>query len=124
MEIESKVEARLRKEIRALGGIFWKFTSPGNDGVPDRIAMFPDGRLVFVELKKEDGKLTKLQAVQIRRLVEIGQQVCVVYGKAGADQFLQDMRDHSVDSVSYEGDACIELEPWRLCALLKGGGAV
>lgn len=104
MEREKEIEQKLRAEIEKLGGVFWKFTSPGNDGVPDRIAIFPDCRLVFVELKKSTGKLSAVQRYQINRLVNLKQQVCVVRGESGAQSFLYDMKDHSMKSMDYRAD--------------------
>jgi len=33
---ESEIEARLVRGVKALGGVAYKFVSPGNVGVPDR----------------------------------------------------------------------------------------
>ena len=44
---ERTIEAWLRKKIETQGGVFLKFTSPGRDGVPDRIAIFPDASFTF-----------------------------------------------------------------------------
>lgn len=49
--LESKIEAYLRQRVKDLGGIAYKFTSPGNSGVPDRLVLLPGNRTVFVELK-------------------------------------------------------------------------
>lgn len=49
---EIKVEEALRKAVEAEGGLCLKFKSPGNDGVPDRICLFPGGRAAFVETKR------------------------------------------------------------------------
>lgn len=109
MEREKDIEAWIRREIMKLGGLFLKFVSPGNDGVPDRIAVFPDGRVVFTELKAKNGKLSAVQTYQIDRLISLHQQVCVVYGMGGAEEFLQDMREHSVDSCAYDREGVCEL---------------
>lgn len=34
-----------------MGGWAVKFSSPGLDGMPDRLVLFPGGKLGFVELK-------------------------------------------------------------------------
>ena len=102
MESERDIEAWLRTQIEGLGGLFLKFVSPGADGVPDRIAIFPDGRVVFVELKTATGKLSAIQDYQIRKLMEHHQQVCVVYGMEGARDFMADMRALMVSSVVYD----------------------
>ena len=80
---EKDIEKILVAEVRKLGGRAYKWVSPGNDGVPDRIVIFPGKAPVFVELKTDTGKLSALQAVQIRRLG-------VIYGIDGVSQFFQD----------------------------------
>lgn len=49
--LERDVEKRLIKPVRELGGLCLKFESPGYTGVPDRLLLFPGGRVVFVETK-------------------------------------------------------------------------
>lgn len=86
---EKDIEKILVSEVKKLGGKAYKWTSPGNDGVPDRIVVFPNRAPVFVELKTEKGRLTPLQAVQIDRLRELGQAVFVVKGLDGVSNFFQ-----------------------------------
>ena len=49
--LEKDVEKRLIKPVRELGGLCLKFETPGYTGVPDRLLLFPGGRVVFVETK-------------------------------------------------------------------------
>lgn len=49
--IEKDIEQFLVKKIKNLGGLTYKFVSPSNRGVPDRIVIFK-GKVYFVELKK------------------------------------------------------------------------
>lgn len=49
---ESSVEQNIVRQVKALGGVAWKWASPGRMGVPDRICIFPGGRVIFVELKR------------------------------------------------------------------------
>lgn len=88
---EKELEKLLVGEVKKLGGRAYKWVSPGNDGVPDRIVIFPGRAPVFVELKSETGRLSALQAVQIKRLRDLGQTVCVVKGLDGVSQFFQDL---------------------------------
>lgn len=88
---EKEIEKILVAEVRKLGGRAYKWVSPGNDGVPDRIVIFPGQAPVFVELKTESGKLSPLQRVQIGRLQKLGQRVEVVRGIDGLSQFFQDL---------------------------------
>ena len=48
---ERDIELKLRDAVKAVGGLCWKFTSPGTSGVPDRIVLMPKGRIAFVETK-------------------------------------------------------------------------
>ena len=59
--LERDVETYFRKTVQALGGETWKFVSPAQRGVCDRIALMPDGRVWFVEIKRPGGRLTQLQ---------------------------------------------------------------
>lgn len=88
---EKEIEKILVNEVRKLGGRAYKWVSPGNDGVPDRIVIFPGRAPVFVELKTESGDLSPLQRVQIGRLQKLGQRVEVVRGIDGLSQFFQDL---------------------------------
>ncbi len=89
--LEREIEKILVSEVKKLGGNAYKWISPGNDGVPDRIVIFPNRAPVFVELKTDRGRLTSLQRVQCKRLRELGQDVRVVYGAAGLSRFFRDM---------------------------------
>ena len=85
--LEKDIEKLFRDEIKKAGGKAYKFTSPGNDGVPDRIVMLPGGRIVFVELKTDTGKLSRLQELQCRQIAELGQTVRVLHGLAEVREF-------------------------------------
>lgn len=87
---ERDIEKILKDEVKNLGGRAYKWVSPGNSGVPDRIVVFPGRPPVFVELKTETGKLTPLQEAQIKRLRELGQDVSVIRGIDGLSQFFRD----------------------------------
>lgn len=89
--LEREVEKKLVDGVRRMGGRAYKFVSPGNDGVPDRIVVLPDTAPVFVELKTESGRLSRLQKVQITRLENLGQNVRVLYGAKDVENFLEEM---------------------------------
>lgn len=48
---EDVIERHLVNEVKKAGGIAYKFTSPGRRGVPDRIVLLPNGKIIFVECK-------------------------------------------------------------------------
>lgn len=85
---ERDVEKRLVDGVKALGGRCYKWVSPGNSGVPDRIVLV-GGRTIFVELKTDNGRLSPVQARQIQRIADMGNEVEVVYGPGGVDDFLR-----------------------------------
>ena len=90
MEKESAVEDVLVVGIKKAGGRAYKWISPGNAGVPDRLVVLPHRAPIFVELKTEKGRLSPLQKVQIGKLKDLGQEVRVLYGRAGVLKFLRD----------------------------------
>ena len=85
---ERDVERYLRERVKQLGGRAYKFVSPGNNGVPDRIVMLPGRKLFFVELKAPGKETTALQDAQIDRISKLGQDVFVVDSKEKVDNIL------------------------------------
>lgn len=85
---EREIERKLVRGVTALGGRAYKWISPGNAGVPDRIVFFPGGMIILVELKTETGKLSPLQTVQIKRLSSLGTPVWVLRGMKDVNEFL------------------------------------
>ena len=65
---EKDIEKYLRDRIREIGGKAYKFVSPGNNGVPDRLVCLPGGRVVFVELKAPGQGPRPVQVHQIGAL--------------------------------------------------------
>lgn len=56
---ERTVETAVCGIVKKLGGVCWKWVSPGRGGVPDRVCLFKNGRILFVELKRpglKDGR--------------------------------------------------------------------
>lgn len=94
---EADIEKALAREVRRMGGRAYKWVSPGNDGVPDRIVILPNRMPVFVELKAEKGRLTSLQQVQIQRLRELGQDARVLYGMDEVKEFLKESEEQIND---------------------------
>ena len=95
--LEKEIEKRLVKGIKKLGGKAYKFVSPGNAGVPDRIVILPNKQPIFIELKAEKGKLTELQKNQLKKLVDLGQRVEVLYGVDDVNWFLDLCEEMSKD---------------------------
>lgn len=88
---EKDIEVYLRDKVRAAGGRAYKFVSPGNAGVPDRLILLPEGRIAFVELKAPGKKTTVLQQAQHRKINNLGFKVFVIDSKTGVDEFIKTM---------------------------------
>lgn len=87
--LEKEIEKFLIKEIKKLGGLCYKWVSPGSAGVPDRIVLLPNRPVMFVELKTDKGKLSRLQEVQIKKLRTINDQVYILYGLKDVKEFIK-----------------------------------
>ena len=72
--LEKEIEAKLKAMIERHGGLCLKWVCPGWLGVPDRICLIPGGTVVFVELKRPDGKgrLGAMQKWWARKLSTLG----------------------------------------------------
>ena len=94
--LEKEIEKKLVEGVHKIGGRAYKFVSPGNDGVPDRILFGPSGRTILAELKTEDGRLSPMQRVQIKRLRRLGHDVRVLYGPKDVEKFLAEVAGYEV----------------------------
>lgn len=90
---ERDIEKWLRRQIESMGGKFMKFTSPGNNGVPDRLAVLSGGLIYFIELKTDRGRLTPIQVWQIDRLRQLGVNAAVIRGMDEARSFIEEVQD-------------------------------
>lgn len=69
---EKEIEKALVAEVRRRHGMALKFNSMGCNGVPDRICLFPDKGVAFVELKSPGKKMRPLQMKRKRQLEGFG----------------------------------------------------
>ena len=96
MQKEARIENWLVRQVRDLGGICDKFTSPSNPGVPDRLIVMPGGRVIFVELKTETGKLANIQVWQHKRYRERGADVRLIKGMDEARKLVEELKEYAV----------------------------
>lgn len=83
--LERDIEKYLVKRIKAIGGQCYKFVSPQNRGVSDRIVLLPN-RVVFVEVKTEKGKMTMLQQLFANIVTGYGLEYHCIWGKEDVDK--------------------------------------
>lgn len=78
----------MKDKVEQLGGLCWKFTSPGTVGVPDRIVLH-EGRVYFVELKTERGRRSKVQKYIHKKMREQKIDVYMIWSKKDVDSFVE-----------------------------------
>jgi len=91
---EKTIEQKLVQAVKSMGGISPKFTSPGFDGMPDRLLLLPRGKIAFVEVKRHGEKPRPLQEARhglLRRLgfavyvLDDGEQIGEILKQMGGD---------------------------------------
>ena len=90
---EKSIEQKLVVAVRAAGGLAPKFVRPGWDGVPDRIVLFPSGRMAFVELKSPGKVVRPLQMRRKRQLENLGFKVFCVDSTSQIAGVIEKIRD-------------------------------
>ena len=76
--LEKVLERKLVRAVRDSGGLALKFVSPGMAGVPDRLLLFPGGRMAFAEVKAPGEKPRPLQVYRMDQLGDLGFRSYVV----------------------------------------------
>ncbi len=85
--IEKQIESYLVKQIGRLYGLCFKFTSPSNAGVPDRLCLI-NGRAFFVELKAPGKKPRALQRSVAKVIRDRGIKVYCISSKTQVDDLV------------------------------------
>jgi Holliday junction resolvase len=74
---ENKIESEVCNYAETLGWLQFKFSSPNQKGVPDRI-FIRNGAVLFIEFKATGANPTKLQRKKIREILTQGVRVFVI----------------------------------------------
>jgi len=75
--LESTIEKKVSDYAKEQGWLSYKFTSPSNRGVPDRLYL-KEGVCIFIEFKAAGKKPSKLQDKIISRIRDQGFGVFVI----------------------------------------------
>ena len=86
---EKTIEQKLVQAVKSVGGIAPKFTSPGFDGMPDRLILLPRGKIAFVEVKRYGEKPRPLQEARHGMLRRLGFTVYVLDDGAQIREILE-----------------------------------
>lgn len=68
--LEKDIERKVVAYAKSLGCLCYKFTSPAQRSVPDRIIITPHGVTGYLELKRPGGKPTEAQLYELGRLID------------------------------------------------------
>lgn len=80
---EQQIQARRIKELEAEGYYVIKLVRTNKNGIPDLVAIPKNSDVLFVEVKKSNGKLSKLQQYRIKELESYGIKTEVYRGDVG-----------------------------------------
>jgi Holliday junction resolvase len=69
---EQQIQAKRIKSLEAEGYYVIKLIKTNKNGIPDLIAIPPNTGVLFSEVKRPDGKLSKLQEFRIKELNKHG----------------------------------------------------
>lgn len=76
--LERDIEARVCTYAKNKGLLHYKFTSPARIGVPDRMFVRKDGKIFFVEFKREGKEPTEVQLREHRLMRDFNVPVFVI----------------------------------------------
>ena len=85
---EKSIERYLVKVVDSFGGICLKYSNPNVSGYPDRVAIMPNGRTCWFEIKSKGKKPSKLQMVRFSHMARLGHFVYVVDNKEDINEIL------------------------------------
>ena len=89
--LEKEIEMQLVRAVKKMGGRAVKFTSPGFDGMPDRLVLLPGGKCGFVEVKAPGKRMRALQRVRHEMLKAWGFKVYVLDAKEQIEEIINDI---------------------------------
>jgi len=89
--IEKEIELQLVMAVKKKGGRAVKFTSPGFDGMPDRLVLLPGGRCGFVEVKAPGKRMRALQRVRHEMLRALGFKAYVLDTKEQIEEIINEI---------------------------------
>ena len=88
---EREVEKYLCKEMHKIGYDCIKFVPDQLPGMPDRLVLLENGRVLWVELKTDGGRLSAVQKYRHAHLVSQGHNVIVIWNKDQVDALVKEM---------------------------------
>jgi hypothetical protein len=78
---EQQIQAKKIKELEAQGYYVIKLINTNKNGIPDLIAIPKDSDVIFIEVKRPTGKVSKLQEYRLKELGAHGIKVEIYKGQ-------------------------------------------
>ena len=69
---EQKIQLKRIKQLEAEGYYVIKLIQTNKNGIPELISIQPDSNVIFSEVKKPKGKLSRLQEYRLKELESYG----------------------------------------------------
>ncbi len=91
MGLETQLETKIKKYCDEKNFLCWKLSSPSTRGVPDRIVLAPNGRILFLELKAPRKKATDMQEYRLKQLQDRGFDAVCTDNFALAKELIDEM---------------------------------
>ena len=88
LESEKVIERKLVERVKKAGGLCIKLLTSQYIGLPDRLCLFPNGKIIFVELKSTGQKPRKIQVFVHNKLRGLGFQVEVIDSIEGVENLV------------------------------------
>ena len=88
---EKQIEKKFCKAVKNAGGMALKFSAQFKAGVPDRIVLMPEGKIYFVELKRETGAVSEIQRYVFKEFAELGFPVRIINSVEGIAEFIAEV---------------------------------
>lgn len=95
---EKSVERKLVELTKLSGGLCIKLLTYQFTGLPDRMCLFPGGRIIFVELKTTGEKPRKIQLAVHRMFRNLGFRVEVIDTIKGVEDLIKEIEDERKQS--------------------------
>lgn len=91
VDSEKVVERKLVEAVKVNGGMCIKLLCDQLIGLPDRMCLFPNHKIVFVELKTTGRKPKRIQLFMHDKLRALGFRVEVIDSIEGVEQFINNI---------------------------------
>lgn len=91
VDSEKVVERKLVQAIKANNGMCIKLLCDQLTGLPDRMCLLPNKKIIFVELKTTGKKPTRIQIFMHNKLRALGFRVEIIDTVEGVNNFIKEI---------------------------------